>query len=499
MKVCFASEAPAAPAALVLGVNQGGTLPAATAAADAKLGGVIARAVAGSRFTGKEATSLDLVLDHGGAPQPVVLVGLGAAGALEPARWRRAGGGAATALGRLGHGRAGLAFDGKGLDLAHLAQGALLGAYRFDRYRTKARDEDPRPIEELTVVTANKLSAERAFAALETAAAGVGFARDLVSEPANVLNPETFAARAGAVLTPLGVDVEALPQARLEAMGMGALLAVARGSANAPCVLVMRWNGADDAGAAPLAFVGKGLTFDSGGISIKPAKGMEEMKGDMAGGAAVAGLLRALAGRKARINAVGVVGLVENMPSARSYRPGDVVKTMAGETIEIINTDAEGRLVLADALHYTATTFKPAAIIDLATLTGSIVAGLGRVYAGLFATDERLATDLLAASRLEDEKLWRMPLDQGYADNLDSPIADVRQFAPDEERADAPHAAQFLSRFVAGVPWAHLDIAGVEFFTKDTALGPKGASGFGVRLLDRFAAVRGRRGARRGR
>jgi leucyl aminopeptidase len=243
--------------------------------------------------------------------------------------------------------------------------------------------------------------------------------------------------------------------------------------------------------------VGKGLTFDTGGISIKQASGMEEMKGDMAGGAAVAGVIRALAGRKAAVNAVGVVGLVENMPSEKSYRPGDVVKTMAGETVEIIDTDAEGRLVLSDVLHYASATFKPAAMVDLATLTYSIIAGLGRIYAGLFATDDRLATDLLAASRLEDERLWRMPLHEDYAENLESPIADVRQVAPDEERADAPHAAQFLSRFVNGAPWAHLDIAGVEFWTKDTALGPKGASGFGVRLLDRFAAVRERRAKRR--
>jgi leucyl aminopeptidase len=493
MRIEFAPEAREG-AALVLGVDEGGALPAGT---EARLAAALARAIKGTRFTGKDGTTLDLVVDHGGRAQPVVLVGLGAPGAREPARWRRAGGTGVAALGRLGHAAGAFRFEAKAPDLALIAEGALLGAYRFDRLRTKPRPDDPKPVEAVTILGAATRAAERAFATLEPVASGVAFARDLVNEPANVLNPETFAARAAATLAPLGVDVEALADQRLECLGMGALLAVAAGSLNRPRVLVMRWNGAADAKAQPLAFVGKGLTFDTGGISIKKAQGMEEMKGDMAGGATVAGVMRALAGRKARVNAVGVVGLVENMPSERSYRPGDVVKTMAGETVEIIDTDAEGRLVLSDVLHYTSAAYKPAAMIDLATLTYSIIAGLGRVYAGLFATDERLATDLLAASRIEDEKLWRMPLDEGYAENLESPIADVRQFAPDEEHADAPHAAQFLSRFVNGVPWAHLDIAGVEFWAKDTALGPKGASGFGVRLLDRFAQVRERRAKRR--
>jgi leucyl aminopeptidase len=308
-----------------------------------------------------------------------------------------------------------------------------------------------------------------------------------------VVNPAAFVARAGAALSPLGVDVEALEPDRLKKLGFGAMMAVAQGSANEPRVLILRWNGAANADEPPLAFVGKGLTFDSGGISIKKAEGMEDMKADMAGGAAVVGVLRALAGRKAPVNAVGVVGLAENMPSEKSYRPGDVVRTLAGLTVEVIDTDAEGRLVLADVLHYTATRFKPAAMVDLATLTYSVIAGLGRVYAGLYANDERLAAELLAASATEGEKLWRLPLHQDYDDNLESPIADVRQFAPDDAYADSPHAAVFLGKFVAGAPWAHLDIAGVDLLYKATPTGPKGASGFGVRLLDQFARRRERR------
>jgi len=262
---------------------------------------------------------------------------------------------------------------------------------------------------------------------------------------------------------------------------------VAQGSEREPRLAILRWQGADDPDEAPIAFVGKGMTFDSGGITLKPGKGMEEMKGDMAGAGAVTGAMRALAGRGARINAVGVLGLAENMPSARAYRPSDVVRTMAGWTIEVVDTDAEGRMVLSDALWYTARTFKPRLMVDLATLTYAIMAGLGLVYTGMYATDDALATDLLEASKATGEKLWRMPLDEAYEANLGSDIADLRQTAHDIESADCAHAAQLLSRFADGLPWAHLDIAGKEMAYDDKPLCPKGPTGVGVRLLDALA------------
>ena len=303
------------------------------------------------------------------------------------------------------------------------------------------------------------------------------------------LYPQSFVEQIG-FLAEFGINIEAHGPAYLEDQGMGAMLAVARGSGHEPRLLVLRWPGADDPDAAPLCFIGKGLTFDCGGISIKPAKGMEEMKGDMAGGGAVVGAMRALAARNARVNAVGIVGLVENMAGSRAYRPGDVLTSKAGWTIEVFNTDAEGRLVLLDLLAYAVERFEPAAMIDLATLTYDIMAGLGLVYTGMYATSDELATDLEAASAASGEKLWRMPLDQEYEDNLGSDIADLRQIAEPGEYADAAHAAQLLQRFARGRPWAHLDIAGKELAYDDKPLCPKGGTGVGVRLLDAFARIR---------
>jgi leucyl aminopeptidase len=304
-----------------------------------------------------------------------------------------------------------------------------------------------------------------------------------------VLYPESFVERAKA-LRSLGVEVEALDVKRMRKLGMGALLAVGQGSAHEPRLLVLRWPGRKRAGkaVAPFAFVGKGVTFDTGGIDIKPAKGMEEMKGDMAGGAVVVGLMAALAARKSPLPAVGVVPLVENMPSGHAYRPADIVRTMEGKTIEVIDTDAEGRMILVDALHYTVDRFRPRAVIDLATLTGSVIRALGHVYAGIFGNDDALAARLIAAGMVTGERLWRMPLDPAYDEHLKSDIADIRQCAPDEDSADCVHAAQLLQRFVGDTPWAHLDIAGMEFLKKAGPTHPPGPSGFGVRLLDHFVA-----------
>jgi leucyl aminopeptidase len=369
-----------------------------------------------------------------------------------------------------------------------VAYGARLRNYRFDKYRTKEKPEDKPTLESLTVVGGRARAAQAAFAPLDRVAEGVFFTRDLVSEPANVIYPESLAEHARSLST-YGVDVEVLNEARMRKLGMNALLAVGQGSDRESQLVVMRWDGAPKRGPSrkPIAFVGKGVTFDTGGISIKPAGGMEDMKWDMGGAGVVIGLMKALARRSAKIDAVGVIGLVENMPSGKAQRPGDVVTSMSGQTIEVINTDAEGRLVLADALWYCQSTFKPEVMIDLATLTGAIIVSLGTYQAGLFASDDKLAEALVAAGTAVDEPVWRMPLGERYDKDINSDIADVKNVGKNRE-AGSIAAAQFLKRFVGDTRWAHLDIAGVTWSKADTDVVPKGGTGFGVRLLDRFVA-----------
>ena len=332
--------------------------------------------------------------------------------------------------------------------------------------------------------SASPAAVERAWAARQAVAEGVEIARDLVNEPPNVLNPEEFARRTGA-LKKLGVDVEVLDEKALKKLGMSALLGVGQGSARESRLVIMRWNGGKR-GVAPVAFLGKGVTFDTGGISIKPAQGMEDMKGDMAGAACVVGLMHALARRKARLNAVGAIGLVENMPDGRAQRPGDIVKSMSGQTIEIINTDAEGRLVLADVLWHVAKEFKPKFMINLATLTGAIIVALGHEHAGLFANDDKLAERLVRAGEATGEKVWRMPLAPEYDKLIDSKFADVKNTGG--RWGGAITAAQFLQRFVDKTPWAHLDIAGTAFDSRQTDINRSWGSGWGVRLLERLLA-----------
>jgi leucyl aminopeptidase len=316
----------------------------------------------------------------------------------------------------------------------------------------------------------------------------VFFTRDLVSEPANVLFPESFAERIRERLTPLGVEVEILGESKLAKLGMGALLGVGQGSERETQLVVMQYSGAPKVkNRKPVAFVGKGVTFDTGGISLKPGPGMEDMKWDMAGAGAVAGLMTALAGRKAKVNAVGVVALVENMPDGRAQRPGDIVRSMSGQTIEVLNTDAEGRLALADALHYTIDRFKPQAVIDLATLTGAVIIALGHEFGGLFSNDDQLVEQLVAAGLESGEKLWRLPLVDEYNKQIDSDAADMKNISGDRGAGSAIGAV-FLKRFVKDAKWAHLDIAGVAWGKKDKSTTPKGATAFGVRLLDRFVS-----------
>jgi leucyl aminopeptidase len=369
--------------------------------------------------------------------------------------------------------------------VADLALGARLRAYRFDRYKTKRKEEEERPdAVTLTLGAADPAAARRAFVDRAAVADGVVFARDLVNEPPNVLFPDSFARRALA-LRRTGVAVEVLEPRKLRRLGMGALLAVGQGSAHESRVVVMRWNGGRK-GDKSLAFIGKGVCFDTGGISIKPAHNMEDMKGDMAGAACVVGLMHALAARDAKVNAVGVIGLVENMPDGKAQRPGDIVTTMSGQTIEVINTDAEGRLVLADVLHYTANRFKPRLMIDLATLTGAIMVALGQEIAGLFTNDDKLAEQLAKAGEATGERVWRMPLGPEYDKLIDSKFADMKNTGG--RHGGAITAAQLLQRFVGKTPWAHIDIAGTAMGSPQTDINKSWSSGWGVRLLDRFVA-----------
>jgi len=491
MKISFAEFEPPRSGAIVVGVWEEGVLTSLARQLDEASGGAVTRALAASpRFRGKRS---ELVPIAGPANLPVgriAIVGLGKPEAFDRRAAEDVGGALVAHLNSVGATEATFAIDvgdeaaiAPAIAPAHLAYGAALRGYRFDKYRTTEKPERKPTLAALTITSAAAAAARRAYRDLAAAAEAVAFTRDLVSEPANVIYPETLAEQAAA-LSSFGLEIEVLDEARMTELGMHAILGVAQGSVRPPRLVVMRWNGGT-AGSAPLAFIGKGVTFDTGGISIKPAAGMGEMKWDMAGAGVVVGLMRLLAARSAKVNAVGVVGLVENMPSGSAQRPGDIVKSMSGQTIEVLNTDAEGRLVLADALWYCQDRFKPALMVDLATLTGAVIVALGHDYAGLFANNDELADRLVAAGNAVGEKLWRLPLDATYDKAIDSDAADVKNIAGDRA-AGSIIGAQFVQRFVNKVPWAHLDIAGVAWSKKDAPTVPKGATAFGVRLLDHF-------------
>ncbi|MDD9332033.1 MAG: leucyl aminopeptidase [Wolbachia sp.] len=371
--------------------------------------------------------------------------------------------------------------------IANIAYGALLRSFKFDKYKTK-KDEKITEIEEIKILTKNwqLSSAEKLFEHLRQEGKGIFLARSFVTEPPNILYPESYADRIKDELTKLELEVEVLDKKYMEKEGMGALLGVAKGSSKEPKLVVIKWNGADTE-QKPIAFVGKGITFDTGGVSLKPSRGMGSMKYDMAGSAAVVGVMHALAGRKAKVNAIGVVALAENAVDGNAQRPSDVVTSMSGQTIEVLNTDAEGRLILADALWYTQKRFSPKFMIDLATLTGAIVVALGNnEYSGLFSNNDELAGYLINAGNEANEKLWRFPMNEAYNKIIDSPIADVQNIAPAGSGGDSIIAAQFLQRFVNDTCWAHLDIAGSAWHEKGTDICPRGAVGFGVRLLNKL-------------
>jgi len=476
--------------AVVTGVLEGRKLAAGAAALDRASDGALSRAMASSRFEGKPGQWLDVVAPGKGKLERVLLAGLGKAEEIDALRLEAVGGGAVQRLATSGAERlAVIADDIPGAKLkgdqtaARIAFGARLGGYRFDKYRTRQKNEEKPSLKSVSVLSKGITAARRALRPLEALAEGVFMTRDLVTEPANVLHPESFAKEIR-TLSKLGVQVQVLGEAQMRRLGMGALLGVGQGSAHQSQLAVMQWRGGR-ARSRPVAFVGKGVCFDTGGISIKPAAGMEDMKWDMGGAGTVTGLMKALAGRKAKVNTVGVVGLVENMPSATAQRPGDVVTSMSGQTIEVINTDAEGRLVLADALWYTQQRFKPRFMVDLATLTGAIIVSLGHEHAGLFANDDELAERIAAAGKAEDETVWRLPLGEAYDKQIRSEIADMKNVGAGRG-AGSITAAQFLQRFVSEVPWAHLDIAGMAWAKEGKPTVPKGGSGWGVRLLNRL-------------
>ena len=449
------------------------------------------RAAGIAGFTGKKSSTLDLIAPAGLGVERLILVGLGKPEELGEQDWLKIGG---TVMGALDSAKASDAtvlaeLDGEGEmsadAAATFAMGVKLRAYKFDTYKTKKADDDSGPSAlKLQIAVADPRPVKKAWTTADGIADGVYLARDLVNEPANVLGPVEFAQKAAA-LEKLGIEIEILGEKEMKKLKMAALLGVSQGATRPPRLVIMRWNGGKKA-QAPLAFVGKGVVFDTGGISIKPSAGMEEMKGDMGGAAAVTGLMHALAARKAKANVIGIIGLVENMPDGNAQRPGDIVKAMSGTTIEILNTDAEGRLVLADAMWYTQDRFKPAFMIDLATLTGAVIVALGNHNAGLYSNNDDLADKLKSAADKTGEAVWRMPLSSDYDKLIDTPNADVKNTGG--RWAGSITAAQFLQRFANDMPWAHLDIAGTAFGAPKNEINQGWASGFGVRLLDRLVS-----------
>ena len=482
MKFTFTEAAKADIVAFI--VDEDGGLPSAAAPLDKSSGGLLSEAMDG-RFAGKKDQQAVIVLPKGAEARRAVLIG----GGKPKKRDSRVleGLGANLVKAFLMSGFKSLAIHaGSVEDSARLAVGAKLASYRFDTYFTKLKPDQKPSLNAVSLVVDDVKAAKAAFAPLAAAAEGTFLARDLVNMPPNDLHPESFAAKIEE-LESIGVEVEILDEKQMARLGMHALLGVGQGSMRESQLGIMKWNGGK-AGDDPVILVGKGVCFDTGGISLKPGPGMEDMRGDMGGAAAVTGTIKALATRKAKVNVVGLIGLVENMPDGKAQRPGDIVKSASGQTIEIQNTDAEGRLVLCDVLWYAQEHFKPKAIVDLATLTGAIVISLGHHHAGLFTASDDLADELTKAGLTEGERVWRLPLGPEYDALLKSKFADMRNIGG--RAAGSITAAQFLKRFVKdGVKWAHLDIAGTAWVEGEKpALDVSWASGFGPRLLDRWIA-----------
>jgi leucyl aminopeptidase len=489
VKVGFVPFSTAGRGVLVIFCDDTVKFGAATRKALGRAAGLVSRAAMTNQFKGKSGSTLDILAPEGLKASRLIVVGAGKLEAIKDDDFLKLGG---VAAGKLGASKDGVTIIAdlptgpmKPDQAAAVASGVQLRAYKFDRYKTKKKDgEDAALQADISLAVGDVAAARKAFAVRAHIVDGVIMARELVNEPPNVLYPEEFARRAGR-LRKLGVEVEILDVKAMSKLGMGALLGVAQGSARPGRTVIMRWNGGKR-GDQPVAFIGKGVCFDTGGISIKSAGSMEDMKGDMGGAACVVGLMHALAARKAMVNVVGAIGLVENMPDGNAQRPGDIVTSMSGQTIEIINTDAEGRLVLADVLWYVAKKFKPKFMVDLATLTGAIMVALGSEYAGLFSNNDELAERLTKVGLATGERVWRMPLGPEYDKQIDSQFADMKNTG--NRHGGSITAAQFLQRFVDDTPWAHLDIAGTAMGAPKTDINQSWSSGFGVRLLERLVA-----------
>lgn len=498
LRVTFSKNPEKNTEAAILCFYQGGAQGTAAKVLNYAFSGFVDYVLGRSKtFKGKHGQCEIVILPEGSQYGYAVLLGLGEEDKLTPVEAEKAGGKLFAALDGASVSSAELYIDDElvqGADLAvHIAAGMKLRSYRFETYKSPVPvDERKDRFEHVRVVLSNCDKVSNDYAVQDAMIEGVFWARDLVNEPPNTLYPDAYAKRIKAELKPLGVDVEILDDKKMAKLGMGALLAVGQGSDQASRMVIMRWRGdkgrgADDVG--PVAFVGKGVTFDTGGISLKPGAGMDEMKMDMGGSAAVVGAMKSLALRRSKADVIGVVGLVENMPSARAYRPADIIKSYAGKTIEVLNTDAEGRLVLADALSYVQRMYKPRVIIDLATLTGAMIVALGHEFCGTFATDDELWQNIERAGAATGEKVWRMPLDPLWKEEMESAVADVQNMAKSGRDAGSCTAAGFLWHFIEdGVSWAHMDIAGTAWIKADKPVTPKYGTGYGVRLLDRLIA-----------
>lgn len=485
MQILFSSQSPER-GVVGVGVFHSLLLTAYGQELDRLTQGLLEKSFKNSHFKGKLKEVHSLLPATQVAFDRLICLGLGEKDKLTEAQAYEIGGALTLHLQRTPHESAMICLEDLPLEkIVAIAFGALLRAWRFDKYKTQLKPEEKPALARLTFRVDDPEKAQDLFQEFQFLAEGIHWSRTLISEPGNVIYPQTLAEEAKK-LTAVGVTVEGLDEPTLKKLGMNALLGVACGSDKPPYLVVMRWEGAANKTESPLAFVGKGVTFDTGGISIKPANNMDEMKGDMGGAGVVMGLMQTLARRKAAVNAVGVIALVENMPSGKAQRPGDIVVSMSGQTIEVLNTDAEGRLILADALWYTQDRFKPRFIVDLATLTGAMRVALADEYAGLFSNDDTLVAQLIQAGEDVGERLWRLPLGEGYDKAINSPVADMQNIAVAGFGAGSITAAQFLQRFVNKTPWAHLDIAAVDTAGKDTSLCPKGATAFGVRLLNRW-------------
>ncbi|MCB1532739.1 MAG: leucyl aminopeptidase [Alphaproteobacteria bacterium] len=483
----------------VLLISEGGALGENAKALDKKLKGFIKSAIKDSeKFTGKHGQTLLLPVPGKSDFKRILCLGIGKTTDLDQAKAEALGGKLYAAVKGAGAQEAALMMDALKTDkkqnpdalYASMAMGFKLRSYRFDKYKTKKGDDD-KTIKSLSLIGSHYSAVSGLFRPMSFVAEGVFVARDLVNEPPNTINPPAYAKYIKKELSGTGVRVEVLDEKKLKALKMGGILAVGQGSAQKPCIVIMHWNGsAKSKTSAPIALVGKGVTFDTGGISIKPSAGMDEMKMDMGGSAAVVGTMKALAARKSKAHVIGIVGLAENMPSSNAYRPGDIIKSYSGKTIEIMNTDAEGRLVLADCLTYVQKKYKPGTVIDLATLTGAMMVALGHEYCGTFVNDDALWQGLETAAGQTTEKLWRMPLDEVWKKDMESLTADLQNLARTNGRwGGACTAAGFLEHFIEdGVKWAHMDIAGTAYIKADKPTVPKFGTGFGVRVLDRLIA-----------